>query len=60
MGRAYSPAARPPPPSRPETTRQEVEMRPTCPNCGDVVLDGDYTHPECHDEYIAYLFDTKD
>lgn len=29
-------------------------MRP-CPNCGDVVETGDYVHPECHDEYLAYL-----
>jgi hypothetical protein len=32
-------------------------MRPTstCPNCGDDIFDGSYVHPECHDEYEAYL-----
>jgi hypothetical protein len=26
----------------------------TCPNCGDPCEDGDYTHPECRDDYVAY------
>ena len=26
-----------------------------CPNCGELIFDGKYTHKECHDAYVASL-----